>query len=145
MRKGAWVLIALFAACGQGGAQDGSSSNRARFTFDCDLQGLNGVLRIDVEAVGASGVAFGSGSDPDITGIIATGEVIYETAGDLRSPTAAYTFTGENQYADFTSQTTFERFRVEWQLTGNLLIMIVNPFGPGPTQYTCVPTSAMYL
>jgi len=123
----------------------GSPSSRVLFTFDCDLLGVTGELTMEVEAVGASGVVWGSGPSPDITGVIGTGDVIYYTAGELRSPNAHYIFTGENQFADFTETTTLERFRVQWSVHADGVDMIVNPFGPGPAVHRCLTTSARYL
>ena len=40
---------------------------------------------------------------------------------------------------------TFNRFRVQWSETGQTLIMIINPFGPGPTQHLCQTTSAQLM
>ena len=140
------AVIVLAAACsGDGsGPAAGARSNRARFTFRCDLQGANATLQMDVEAVSTSGVTFGSGSSPSITGVIGTGGVTYFTAGEVRSATALYTFTGDNNYADMVDQGTLQRFRVRWDSTQNGILMTVNPFGPGPVQYACVLTDARY-
>jgi len=149
------VLCILLPACGSGGGSGsdgtagatggGQSSNKARFSFDCDLNGANGDLTMDVEAIGTSGVVFGSGASPDITGVIATGSVLYVTSGRLESATASYSFTGENNFADFVDSYTRDRFRVEWIQTTTGLYMVVNPFGPGPTMHDCKLTGSMYL
>lgn len=138
-------------ACGGGGGSDsdgssgGQSSNKARFSFNCDLGGVNGVLTMDVEAINSTGVVFGAGSSPDITGVVATGGVLYVTSGTVESATASYSFTGENNFADFVDRYTSDRFRVEWIQTTTGLYMVVNPFGPGPTMYDCRSTGATYL
>ena len=146
-------LIFVLVACGDNGNSlpfsDGAggpaSSNLARFTLDCDLNGLTGVLNMEVEAVGTSGVVWGPGPTPDISLVIATGNVIYYVSGSLVSPTASYTFIGENNYSDFTDNNTLERFRVEWVQITNGLRMIINPFGPQPTSHDCVLTTAVYI
>ncbi len=147
-----WLGVAIIfglGACGGGDSNSNSStpSNSARFTFDCDLQGLIGVLTMDVEVIQSSGVVWGPGPNPQITAVIGLNGVTYHTAGELRSPTALYSFTGENQFADFTElePPTFNRFRVQWSEQGQTLIMIINPFGPGPTQHICQTTSAQLL
>ncbi len=122
-----------------------SASNMARFTLDCDLNGMNGVLTMDVEAIDVTGAVFGPGANPDITGVIGTGEFTYVTAGELVSSVAHYVFTGRNDFADFTELGTYERFRVQWLLHEGGLTMLVNPFGPGPATHDCVTTSARYL
>ena len=148
---GATIFLAVFlsfsiASCGSSDSSDSDeTSNRARFTFDCDVEGLNAVLDIEIEAVASSGIVWGGGPNPQITAVIGTGDVIYFTAGTLQSPTASYIFTGENQFADFTDVGTAERFRVQWVVNSGGLTMIVNPFGPGPVSYICMETSADYL
>jgi hypothetical protein len=135
----ALCIAVLISACGGGGGGGGgSSSNLAEFVFDCDLNGLNGVLTMQVEALSASGIVWGSGPNPDITGVIGTGGVSYITSGTLQSSTAAYSFTGRDQFADMTALTRIENFRVEWVATAQGLTVIVNPFGPGPTSHDCV-------
>jgi hypothetical protein len=141
-------LAAPLAACGDSEPPSGGGgavSNRAQFTFDCDLNGLNGVLTMVVEVVNTTGVVFGGGANPEITGVIGTGSVSYLTAGDLRSSTAYYTFTGRDGFADFVEPATSAAFLVQWVINGQQLNMIINPFGPGPTQHACVQTSAMFL
>lgn len=156
-REHSWLSIGFvlfllldLAACGNGSStnlfSDGTSgSNRARFSLDCDLNGLTGVLSMEVEAVGASGIVWGGGPNPDISAVSTTGDVIYYVSGSLVSPTASYTFVGENNFADFTDAGTLERFRVEWVQLTNGLRMIINPFGPQPTSHDCVLTSAVYV
>ena len=148
--EAAAVLLMLFLIVSCGGSSSGSnnadsSSNQARFTFNCDLNGLNAVLDIEIEAVGTSGVVWGGGPNPQITAVIGSGGVNYFTAGTLQSPTASYVFTGTNQYADFTDLASAVTFRVEWVINAGGLTMIISPFGPGPTFHTCAETSADYI
>jgi len=77
--------------------------------------------------------------------VIGTGGTLYFTSGNLQSPTAAYVFTGDNQFADFTDLTNNARFRVEWIPQGQDLVVVVNPFGPGPTQFPCAQTASRFL
>ncbi len=120
------------------------TSNRAQFTFDCDLGGAVGQLTVNIEAINQAGSIWGSGPNPQIKAVVGLGSVLYVTSGELRSQVAAYSFTGENQYADFTDLQTYDRFRVRWILNGQTLVMVINPFG-GATQHTCQQTSARYL
>lgn len=147
------ISMLLLISCGGGGSSDDTNpnsqnlnaGNQARFLFDCDLNGANGELRMDVEAVGGSGAVWGPGANPEITAVIDTGDVTLYTSGELISNAAYYTFTGENQFADFTDHTFNERFRVQWQETDNGLNMIVNPFGPGPAQHGCTLSESFFL
>lgn len=149
----ALCLLLLPAACGGGGGGGGGGStsnangtNRARFVFDLSLQGAPATLTMDVEIVGNSGVTWGPGVNPDITGVIGTGSYTVFTAGNLVSAFASYGFTGENAFADFfRTSGGSERFRVQWVETSQGLIMIVNPFGQGPVQYDCILRSATPL
>lgn len=139
--------VALTGCGGSGGGGPGSQagSNRARFTFDVDLQGVNGVLVMEVELVNQAGIVWGPGVTPDITAVITTGTFTLNTAGTLNSPTANYIFTGQNDFADFTDLGTAQRFLVQWIETPTGMTMVANPFGPGPVQYDCVLTSAVAL
>ncbi|MEO0423509.1 MAG: hypothetical protein AAF184_14325 [Pseudomonadota bacterium] len=129
-----------------GGGGGPAPSNKARFTFDCDLQGIVGVLTLDVEVINSAGVVFGSGPNPDITAVIGTGNVTIFTSGELVSSTASYIFTGENQFADFTKVTgTIERFLVEWVEQPDGLTLVINPFGPGTTRQDCLLTGSSFL
>lgn len=121
-------------------------SNQARYTFNCDLNGANGVLTLDVEAISSSGIVFGSGPNPEITGVIGTGDYTYYTSGTLVSAVASYSFTGENNFADFLDQYSLERFRVQWIASGNdSLVMEINPFGPAPTTHVCELENTSFL
>ncbi|GEM_PF-3328425 len=153
VKKSLLILLpaVVVTACGGGGGSGSSSSgggaarsNTAHFVFDCDLNGANGQLDMDVEIVSDYGITWGGGSNPDITGVIGTGSYTLYTYGQLVSNTAYYTFTGENNFADFVDHYYNERFRVQWQETQDSLIMIVNPFGPGPTQHSCQLTDSYY-
>jgi len=150
----------MLLACGGGGGgssngNDGSpnggstpaptSSNLARFEYICNIEGADATLIMNVEAVGGTGVVYGSGPNPDITAVIGTGSYTYLSSGDLRSDVAYYIFTGENQFADFTNMGNNERFRVQWMFDGDNLVMLVNPFGPGPVSYSCVLQDARYI
>ena len=143
-------LVALLATACSGVADpltttDARGTSRARFTYDCDLQGVTGVLTLEIEAVASSGIVFGPGPTPVITGVIGTGDLIYHTAGELVSPAARYVFTGENDFADFVNTTYPEQFPVRFVPAPQGLILVVNPFGPGPTQVVCVETDARLL
>lgn len=152
------ALVALLASACSGGGGAGADttlgmgpgpgaqgSNKALFTFDCDLQGVTGALTLEIEAVASSGVVWGPGPNPTITGVIGTGDYIYYTAGDLTSPVARYLFTGENDYADFVSTTSSERFLVQFVSAHPGLVLVVEPFGPAPSQIACVETGAQFL
>jgi hypothetical protein len=144
----AGVLLVGATGCGQevtSGGSGGAGSNVARFTFDCDLQGLTGALTMDIEAINSAGAVFGSGPNPAITGVIAAGGVLYVTAGELRSATASYVFTGDNQFADFTDIATSQRVRVQFLPSNQGVTLVIDPFGPAPTQNSCVETGARYL
>jgi len=130
---------------GGGGGGGASGSNAAEFVLDCNIGGLNAVMTMQVEAVSSSGAVWGPGPTPQITGVIGNGSFIYYTAGTVTSPTAQYSFRGENQYADFTMLNGNDRFTVEWIVTAPGLTIRVNPFGPGPTQYDCVLRSSRRL
>jgi hypothetical protein len=107
----------------------------ATFVWTCNIEGAPARLTAQVEAVSPAGVYM----DPHgfFAGSIATGEVNYLYGGTLVSASARYSFTGRNQYADFLDLQTNARFRVQMIVQGRSLLMVVNPFGPGPVRYGC--------
>lgn len=112
-----------------------SAAQVSTVQYVCDIGGMQAQLTAQVEVVGGTGRVIGS--DGNITGVIGTGDSIVYYQGQLVSQTASYTFTGENEYADFTESSTYERFRARMQVQGNYLVITVNPFGPQPVQYGC--------
>jgi hypothetical protein len=141
------VLGSQLIACGDGDSKKGGGpgSNKANFMFNCNVNGSNSVLSMDVEVVGVSGIVWGGGSNPDISAVIGTGEVNYYTSGSMQSGTGSYVFTGTNQYADFSNLSFPQRFRVKWFLRNNgTLDIIVDPYG-NETYYQCSLTEATYL
>ena len=103
--------------------------------YDCNLDGAPAQLVAQVETVRPAGVFMGS--DGRFGGAIDSGEVNYYYQGTLSSASARYSFTGENQFADFVDMTNNERFRVQFVVQGQQLLLIANPHGPGPRQYLC--------
>ena len=96
--------------------------------FVCDLNGVAAQMNMAIQTVSASGVTWGPGRNPGITGVVPTGEVSIYTAGEVRSPTAHYSFTGEGEFANFTNRRQPERFLVRFVPQQGGLWMIVNPF-----------------
>jgi hypothetical protein len=104
-------------------------------TYLCNIEGAPAQLTAQVQAVNTAGVFMdGAGM---FAGSIPTGEVTYYYQGMVVSATSRYSFQGENQFADFVDLNSNERFRVQFIVQGPQLLMIVNPFGPGPVQYLC--------
>ena len=105
-----------------------AQSPQQTLTFACDLNGMSAQMVMHREFVSSSGITWGPGANPGITGVIPTGQYTVYTAGEVRSPTAYYSFRGENQFADFVGAN--ERFRVQWIIDGQRggVWMIVNPF-----------------
>ena len=103
--------------------------------YACNIEGAPAQLTAQVQAVSPAGVFMdGAGI---FAGSVPTGEVNYYYQGTVVSATSRYSFQGENQFADFVDLNTNDRFRVQFILQGPELLMVVNPFGPGPVQYPC--------
>ena len=90
-----------------------------QMVFSCDLHGATGTLNLTIERVRTN-----------------TGFSVY-TSGQLVSNSARYSFNGQNQFADFVDVTRNERFRVRFDERPNGLVLVANPFGPGPASYFC--------
>lgn len=141
-----WLAL-IVAGCGDDtGFQGpgGGSSNKARFTFDCNIAGFPGALTLDVEAVGVSGITWGPGPNPSITGVIGTGEYTLFTTGTLSLPDRVYSISGENAFAELWSNIPGDRLTVEWQVNGDTLIVIWDWFGAA-TPYQCSLTGSQLL
>ncbi len=104
--------------------------------YICNIEGAQAQLTAQVQAVSPAGVFMdGAGM---FGGAIGTGEVNYYYQGTLISQTGGrYSFTGENAFADFVDLNTNDRFRVQMNVQGQMLQLIINPQGPGPVQYLC--------
>lgn len=121
-----FAVIAAVLLIGLGGQARAAQ----QMAFICDLNGVNAQMRVVVEYVSSSGIVTGPGANPSITGVIPTGDYTIYTAGDVRSPSAYYTFKGQGEYADFTNMHQAERFRVRFVPTNDGLWMIINPHQP---------------
>ncbi|WP_146348443.1 hypothetical protein [Falsiphaeobacter marinintestinus] len=110
-------------------------SQQVTLSYNCDFGGVAAQLVMAVEYQQAFNPLHNF--QGHISGLFPAGITIY-TAGQVTSPTAQYSFLGENDFADFTDLTTNERFRVQWVLDPqrNGIWMKVNPFGQ-TTTYFC--------
>ena len=111
------------------------SAQTSTVQYSCNIGGMPAQLTAQIEVVGGTGRVIGS--QGQITGVIGTGDRMAYYQGQLVSQTGSYSFVGENEYADFTDNYTYERFRARMQAQGNYLLITVNPFGPMPVQYSC--------
>ena len=147
----AWFGVAFLiavAGCGDalgvGNGPGGAGSDKARFTFDCNVDGFVGALTLDVEVIEDFGVTWGPGSNPDITGVIGTGESIYYTTGTLSFSDRTYSISGRNSFADLWSNIPGDRLVVEWQVTDGGLVMVWDWFGSA-TPSRCDLTGSNFL
>lgn len=138
------LLAVMAMGCGDAGGSDGAGSNKARFTFDCSIGGFPGALTLDVEAIGQSGITWGPGPNPSITGVIGTGDYTYYTTGTLSLPDRTYSINGENFFADLWSDIPGDRLTVEWQPGDNTMTIVWDWFGAA-TPYPCNLTGSTVL
>lgn len=107
-----------------------------QFEFECDMGAFIAPLAVQVDPVEASGITWGTGPNPDITGVIGTGDFIYYTAGTFTWPDRVYRFEGENQFADFWSDIPGDRLTSEFQLHDGGMTLVWDWFGAA-TQHDC--------
>jgi hypothetical protein len=124
-------LISAMCLMGSAHAQQVST-----VVYICNIEGAQAELTAQVQAVNSAGVFMDSSGM--FGGSVSTGEVRYYYQGTLISQTGGrYSFTGENAFADFLDLNTNDRFRVQMNVQGQMLQLIINPQGPGPVQYFC--------
>jgi hypothetical protein len=122
------TLLALLAA--PAFAQD-----QGTLSYACQIDGQPAQLTAQYEVIGNSGIT--TAPNGDISGVISTGSSTVYYQGQLTTPSARYSFTGENAYADFTDLNSHARFRVELVTEGDHLTLIVGPFSDQPLRYFC--------
>jgi len=95
--------------------------------YTCNVGGVPASLVAQIQVIGGAGIV--QDGQGNITGVIeGQGGTTY-VAGEMRSPTAYYTFRGENDLADFTDHSTGARFTVQWvPQSATSMIVVVNPF-----------------
>jgi hypothetical protein len=131
----ATLIVAAGFAAGAG------AQNVTVVNYVCNIEGVPAQLTAQVQAVSPAGVFMGQGGG--FGGAIGTGEVNYYYQGQLISQTGGrYSFTGENAFADFVDLNTNDRFRVQLTVQGPILVLLINPQGPGPVQYMCQQAGA---
>ena len=103
-----------------------------RMSFVCDLNGAPAQMDLVLEYIANAGIVWGPGAYPTIEGGIATGDYHVVTAGEVRSSSAYYAFTGEGEYAEFTDMMSAERFTVRFVEQPGGLLLVINPYAePG--------------
>lgn len=112
-----------------------ANAQQITLTYSCNIEGVAAQMVMGVEYQQAFSPLHNF--QGNISGLFPAGVTIY-TAGQVVSPTARYSFRGENDFADFTDLVTGARFRVQWVLDAqrNGVWMKVNPFG-GTVTYFC--------
>jgi rhodanese-related sulfurtransferase len=111
-----------------------------KLSYVCDLNGVRAQLTAEIETIQVVAVYVDNVTGQN-RGVVPTGEVNLHYGGTVTSPQALYTFTGTNEYADFVDQVQGLRFQVRLIRQDPQLLMIINPFGPGPSQHLCQMTS----
>ena len=100
---------------------------------------------MNVEIVPESGITWGSGPNPDITGVIGTGNNHYYTSGTLQIPDRTYQFSGEGNFADFWSDVAGDRNTSEFKLQPNGDLILVWDWFGAATEYPCRLISSGYV
>jgi len=118
-------------------AAGGAAAQVQQYSFVCDLNGAPGQLTMALQYFAQNGVTWGPGPNSGITGVIPTGDYTIYTAGELRSASGYYTFTGEGEYAEFVDHVQNQRFQVRFVEQQGGLVLVINPFGEGPATHFC--------
>ena len=116
--------------------QIGTGGGAQLYRFSCNIGGAQAVMAMQVEVQAGAGVFYGS--DGRFAGSVADGGYTIYYGGELRGAQTHYTFIGENQFATFTDGLNGERFRVQFHMVPNGLVLVANPFSEQPSRYSCV-------
>lgn len=96
-----------------------ASAKPVQLKYVCEIEGAPATLEIALEVL--------------------AGNAFY--GGELKTATTRYSIRGQDEYADFASLETPERFRAKLESNGEALKLIVDPFGTAPTEHQCQKAS----
>ena len=123
-RKTLRLLVALGFAGGP------ATAGITHLSYSCDLQGAEGAMTVALESKDVTALIPGIRPGPTIfSGVRPTGETEVFTAGEIKSSTAHYVFTGWNYFATFSDVRQGGQFIVRFdpQPSGDL-VLVINPF-----------------
>ena len=135
-----YVAAALaFAAAAMPAAAQGKTGY---MTASCTVNGAPAQMQMQYEALGGSGVTWGSGPNPDITGVISDGSVTYYWNGVLSGSFGQIQLSGENNFLRFYDPNVLNRETVlEVTMTSPQSFYMEDVYGNYPGQHPCQITA----
>lgn len=107
--------------------------------YRCDLHGEIAEMVALVEEIDGQGLTWRDEPATRPAAVVSNTVITHLFTGELRSDAVHYIFTGRNKFADFTDLVEGRRFRAQLNvLPDGALIIVLDPFGPGPIRAHCV-------
>ncbi|MEO1100817.1 MAG: hypothetical protein AAFW65_03135 [Pseudomonadota bacterium] len=104
----------------------------------CQINDAPAQLALQYEAIGGSGITYGPGVNPDITGVISDGSTTYYWNGTLTGSFGQIPISGENYFLRFYDQNAYNRETVlEVTMTGPQSFYLEDVYGNYPGQHPC--------
>ncbi len=123
----AWLVAVPAAAEGKGGLR-----------AECQILNAPAVLELAYEAIAGSGITWGPGPTPDITGVIPDGSVTVYWNGTLSSSLGKVAISGENYFLRFYDRNVYGRETVlEVTMTGERSFTLTDVKGNYPGRHPC--------
>ena len=114
------------------------AGNTGGIRAECQVLGKPAVLELAYEAIASSGITWGPGANPDITGVIPDGSVTVYWNGTLNSSLGRVPISGENTFLRFYDRNVYGRETVlEVTMTGERSFFLTDVKGNYPGQHPC--------
>ncbi len=108
----------------------------------CTINGAPAQLQLQYEAIGGTGVTYGPGANPDITGVISDGSVTYYWGGTMSGGFGSIQLSGENNFLRFYDPNVYNRETVlEVTMTSDTSFYLTDVYGNYPGQHPCQITA----
>ncbi|MFH1517060.1 MAG: hypothetical protein ABIH17_04175 [Pseudomonadota bacterium] len=108
----------------------------------CTVNGEPAQMKLQYEAIGGSGVTYGPGANPGITGVISDGSVTYYWGGTLSGSFGQLALSGENAFLRFYDPNVLNRETVlQVTMTGDQSFYMEDVRGNYPGRHPCTITA----
>lgn len=130
--------LALFVLCGLFPFTQVTAAKTGFLSADCTISGQPAQMQLKYEAYNSTGITWGSGPNPDITGVIADGSVSYYWQGLLNGSFGQLQLSGQNNFLSFYDPNVLNReTTLKVTMTGDNSFYLADTRGNYPGQHPC--------